>query len=184
MAIAGLSYIAEFVTHEEEAALIAAVDAEPWLDDLWRRVQHYGFRYDYKARSVDPSLRLGPLPAWAEPLARRLVAGGHMPEMPDQLIVNEYQPGQGIGAHMDAPAFGPVIGSVSLGAPCVMNFTEIAGEGREQLVLAPRSLLVLAGPARHSWKHGIPVRACDRIGDQDIPRGRRVSLTFRTVLAR
>jgi alkylated DNA repair dioxygenase AlkB len=181
MAIEGLSYGAGFVTAEEEAALIAAVDAEPWLDDLWRRVQHYGYRYDYRARAVDPSLRLGPLPMWVAFVVRRLVAGGHMPGAPDQLIVNEYQPGQGIGAHVDAAAFGPVIASVSLGAPCVINFTEIAGEGRERLVLEPRSLLVLSGPARTRWKHGIPVRASDRIGGVDVPRGRRVSLTFRTV---
>jgi alkylated DNA repair dioxygenase AlkB len=183
MAIEGLSYVLEFVTREEEAALIAAVDAEPWLTELWRRVQHYGYRYDYRARAVDPSLRLGPLPEWVAFLTRRLVAGGHMPTAPDQLIVNEYQPGQGIGAHVDAPAFGPVIASVSLGAPCVMNFVEVAGTGREQLVLEPRSLLVLAGPARSRWKHGIPVRGSDRIGDRDVPRGRRVSLTFRTVPA-
>ena len=55
-----------------------------------------------KGRKVAPSMYLGPLPAWALPLAARLVADGHMPAAPDQLIVNEYQPGQGITAQVPA----------------------------------------------------------------------------------
>lgn len=181
MAIDGLTYVADFLTDEDERSLIAAIDGEPWLDDLWRRVQHYVYRYDYKNRSVDSSQKLGALPAWAQPVAQRLAANEYMATVPDQLIVNEYMPGQGIGAHVDAPAFGPVICSVSLGTPCVMDLTEVRGEGRESIVLAPRSLLVLGGEARHRWKHAIPVRESDRIGDTDVPRGRRVSMTFRTV---
>ena len=182
MAIHGLRYIEDFVTEAEELQLLEAVDREAWLTDIQRRVQHFGYRYDYKARSVDASQRLGPLPEWAQPVVRRLADGGHMQGSPDQLIVNEYRPGQGIGAHVDAPSFGPEVCSVSLGSPCVMNFAEVAGPGRESLELARRSLLVLSGPARYGWKHAIPTRASDRIGGRDVPRGRRVSLTFRTVI--
>jgi alkylated DNA repair dioxygenase AlkB len=182
MPIEGLRYIDRFVTDAEELQLLQAIDREPWLTDLWRRVQHYGYRYDYKVRSVDASQRLGPLPDWVQPLVRRLT-GLYMEQAPDQLIVNEYQPGQGIGAHVDAPPFGPEISSVSLSAPCVMDFTEVAGPGRVSLVLARRSLLVLSGPAQYGWKHAIPVRGSDTIEGRDVPRGRRVSLTFRTVVA-
>lgn len=115
MAVAGLKYVAGFVAEPDEALLLAAVDAEPWLADLKRRVQHYGYRYDYKARKVDPTMHLGPLPAWAQPLANRLVADGHLVADPDQLIVNEYEPGQGIAAHVDCvPCFGPVVVSPTL----------------------------------------------------------------------
>ena len=62
MAVGGLKYVAGFVAGPDEASLLAAVDAEPWLADLKRRVQHYGYRYDYKARKVDPSMHLGTLP--------------------------------------------------------------------------------------------------------------------------
>jgi alkylated DNA repair dioxygenase AlkB len=51
----------------------------------------------------------------------------------------------------------------------------------DPLLLERGSLLVLAGPARYDWRHSIPARKSDRIGDQVISRGRRVSLTFRTV---
>ena len=108
MDIPGLKYVSGFVTEKNEAALLAAVAAEPWLADLKRRVQHYGYRYDYKAHKIDPSMYLGPLPAWSQILATRLVAEGHMPATPDQLIVNEYEPGQGIAAHVDCVScFGP-----------------------------------------------------------------------------
>ena len=29
------------------------MDARPWLSDLKRRVQHYGYKYDYRARAID-----------------------------------------------------------------------------------------------------------------------------------
>ena len=96
MDVPGLKYIPGFVADSDESGLLAAVDAEPWLADLKRRVQHYGYRYDYKARKVDPSLYVGPLPDWAAELAGRLHREGWFDEVPDQLIVNEYQPGQGI----------------------------------------------------------------------------------------
>ena len=183
VAIDGLRYMPAFVDESHERDLLAAIDAEPWLGDLQRRVQHHGYRYDYKARKVEPSMYLGPLPAWAQPLAGRLAADGHMPATPDQLIVNEYQPGQGITAHVDCvPCFGPVICSVTLGSSCAMKLDEVGGEREEELLLERGNLLVLSGPARYEWRHAIPGRKSDRIEGRVIPRGRRVSLTFRNVV--
>src|SRR5436190_21173243 len=160
----GLKYITGFVAEPDEAALLAVVDAEPWPPDLKRRVQHYGYRYDYKARKVDPSMYLGPLPAWAQPLADRLVADGRMTAAPDQLIVNEYEPGQGITAHVDCvPCFGPVACSLTLGSTCVMELSAAQGGEAESLLLERGSLLVLAGEARYSWRHAIPGRKTDTV---------------------
>src|SRR5438552_18393239 len=102
MAVPGLRYLPEFVDASQEQELLAAIDAEPWLADLKRRVQHYGYRYDYKAHKIDPTMYLGTLPAWAAPLVDCLSADGHM-AVPDQLIVNEYEPGHGISPHVDCP---------------------------------------------------------------------------------
>jgi alkylated DNA repair dioxygenase AlkB len=179
MEVPGLKYVASFVTEPDEAA----VDAEPWLADLRRRVQHYGYRYDYKARKVDPSMHLGPLQVWAQPLAARLVTEGHMATLPDQLIVNEYEPGQGITPHVDCiPCFGPVVCSVTLGSQCVMALSPVEGDGAEALLLERGSLVVLAGESRYRWRHAIPGRKSDKVGGRVVPRGRRVSLTFRTVI--
>ncbi|MFM7077593.1 MAG: alpha-ketoglutarate-dependent dioxygenase AlkB [Planctomycetaceae bacterium] len=183
MSISGLTYVSGYVSGSHEAPLLAAVDGEPWRGDLKRRVQHYGYRYDYTARTVDPSMYLGPLPAWAQPLASRLHADGHMPAAPDQLIVNGYEPGQGINAHVDCvPCFGPVVCSVTLGSQCVMELSPVEGGEAQPLLLERGSLLVLAGDARYAWRHGIPGRTHDIVGAQELARGRRVSLTFRTVI--
>jgi alkylated DNA repair dioxygenase AlkB len=61
----------------------------------------------------------------------------------------------------------------------MMRFTR--AETIHELLLQPRSLLVLRGPARYNWRHGIPRRHSDIIDGRRVPRGRRVSMTFRTV---
>lgn len=156
------------------------LSGEPWLNDLQRRVQHYGYRYDYRARAVDRDMYLGALPSWSQPLARRLQSDGVFSKLPDQLIVNEYEPGQGISAHIDCvPCFGPVIASLSLGSTCQMELSR--NDISMTIILRPRSLLVLAGDARAHWRHAIRARRSDLIDGARIPRTRRVSLTFRTV---
>lgn len=178
--VPGLRLAPAFLSEAEEVALLQAVDAAPWLSELRRRVQHHGYRYAYKARRVDATMQLGPLPEWTTPLTERLVRSVWFPCAPDQVIVNEYLPGQGISAHVDCvPCFGPVIASLTLGSGAVMVLTEPATGARAEVWLAPRSLLVLSGPARSSWRHAIPARRSDPGRG---PRGRQVSLTFRTVL--
>jgi len=181
--IDGLRYVANFISDSAERELLAAVDAQPWLSDLKRRVQHYGYRYDYKSRKVDPTMYLGPLPDWIQPLAARLVAEGFMAVTPDQVIVNEYLPGQGIAAHVDClPCFGPVLCSLSLGSQCVMDLTQVEDASKTSLMLERCSLLVLAGDARYLWRHAIAGRKSDKYAGQVFQRGRRVSLTFRSVI--
>lgn len=159
------------------------LDGGPWRDDLKRRVQHYGWRYDYRARKITHALRLGPLPLWLTPLASTI---GDLPEferVPDQVIVNEYCPGQGISAHVDCePCFGPAIASLSLGGAVEMVFRHRRSGERASLVLPPLSLLVLTGEARYDWTHEIPARRSNTIDGMRLPRTRRVSLTFRTVI--
>lgn len=182
MTIAGLTVHDDFVSPEHERALLAAVDAAPWLTSLRRRVQHYGYRYDYKARKVDRDMYLGPLPAWASSLIARLGEPTLFGCPPDQLIVNEYEPGQGISPHVDCiPCFGPVIASLSLGSSCVMELSRTDDQQVSAIFLAPRSLIVMRDDARLRWRHAIRARRSDRWNEAVHPRGRRVSLTFRTV---
>lgn len=182
--ISGLTYIANFIDAATEAALIETIDAQPWITELKRRVQHYGWRYDYKARNVTNDLRVGALPDWLQTYAVRLQQAGLFSEMPDQVIINEYQLGQGISAHIDCvPCFTDTIASLSLGSSCVMDFTHSETGEKSSLLLEPRSLLVLTDDARYIWQHAIAGRKTDRYNGQIIQRTRRISLTFRTVLA-
>ena len=98
--------------------------------------------------------------------------------LPDQLIVNEYTPGQGIAAHIDSALFASPIVSVSLGACCVMDFCR--GAAKVAVALPPRSAVVLDGDARHRWSHAIAARTSDVIDGVRRERTHtRVSLTFR-----
>ncbi len=181
--INGLRYIPAFISPKQETRLIADIDRQPWLNDLKRRVQHYGWRYDYAARRVDASMRLRDIPGWLIPYGNVLQEQGHFAQKPDQIIVNEYLPGQGISSHIDCvPCFEETIASLSLGSPCVMDFIHADTQEKQSLLLEPRSLLVLSGDARYRWKHGIAARKTDKYNGQSIQRRRRIALTFRNVI--
>jgi alkylated DNA repair protein alkB family protein 8 len=184
-AVPGLRRVADWTSPEEADALLRAIDAAPWSTQLKRRVQHYGHRYDYGRRSVAAASRatVPPLPEWARRVAARLAAEGLMDREADQVIVNEYLPGQGISAHVDCvPCFGPVVAAISLGSGCLMDFTHPEDGSKAAVPLAPGSLLVMTGPARFTWRHAIAARRSDPGPAGRVPRGRRVSVTFRTVV--
>jgi alkylated DNA repair dioxygenase AlkB len=178
----GASLIPDWITPAQEAALAAFLDAGDWSSELKRRVRHFGYRYDYRARSATRDSRIGPLPEALQGLAERMVEEGLFAAVPDQVIANEYLPGQGISAHVDCePCFGAVVASLSLLSGCEMRFACLESEETRAVMLPPRSLLVLAGPARSSWTHAILARRSDVSDGVRMMRGRRVSLTFRTM---
>jgi alkylated DNA repair dioxygenase AlkB len=180
--VPGLRYVPGYLNQKQQEWLLEKIDGQPWLADLKRRVQHYGYRYDYKSRAVDASAFLGPLPDWAGLVVQKLRKDGMIEQAPDQLIVNEYEPGQGIAPHIDCvPCFGETVLSLSLGSACVMIFKHSKSEEHTSLLLEAGSLLVMQGEARYEWKHGIAYRKSDIYEGQSLERGRRVSLTFRNV---
>jgi alkylated DNA repair dioxygenase AlkB len=181
LSIPGLHYYQNVLTPEHHDRLVTVIDRQPWLTSLRRRVQHYGYRYDYKSRSVDASQFLGPLPDWSIPCLKQLQDEGLIEQLPDQLIINEYEPGQGIAAHIDCrPCFGEVILSLTLSSTCIMEFTR--AETKTALLLEPCSVLIMQAEARHLWKHGIPARKTDQYAGKTLERRRRLSLTFRNVV--
>ncbi len=127
----GAAYVPHFIPSALALDLVGMLDAGVWSGELKRRVQHFGYRYDYKARAVTSDAYLGHLPARLQALGQRLVAAGHFDDLPDQVIANEYLPGQGISAHVDCePCFGGTIVSLSLLSFCEMVFREKAsGQG-------------------------------------------------------
>lgn len=181
--IPGLRYLPLYLSTTDQARLLETIDHQTWSNELRRRVQHYGYRYDYKKRTVEPSMYLGPLPDWLGKLAACMNRDALTASVPDQVIINEYEPGQGIASHVDCePCFGDTIISLSLGSPCVMVFTSLRTRADVEMLLEPGSLLILQGEARHRWMHGIPARKADVVNGQPIERGRRVSVTLRTVI--
>ena len=146
-----------------------------------------------------PHARLGPWPAYLCAAWERCVSGakGILPTaalarpLPDHAFVNVYENGGGLRAHVDIPAWWDdwVVG-LSLGAGSVMEFAP-TGKPTCQcpapigppipVWIPPRSVYVLTGDARYRFTHGIPARASDRVDGRHIPRGKRVSITFRAI---
>ena len=179
--ISGLLYIPHYISQPHHAFLIDTIGAQPWRGDLARRTQHYDYVYDYRAKTVDPASRLGDLPPWLQRIALQLAADGLMSKAPDQAIINEYVPGQGIASHIDCvPCFDDMVISLSLAASVVMDLKH--KEQHVPILLEPRSLLVLCGEARYEWTHGIAKRQQDTLDGSVIPRERRLSVTFRHVI--
>ena len=176
----GAVIVPDFVTPAEEERILLCIAQAPWMTELSRRVQHYGYRYDYRGASrPEPA---APFPRWAAVMADRL-RDRFNGALPVQCIVNEYRPGQGIGMHADHRDFGPVVTSLSLPADWPMRFRPRSVRpyardglpGDEVAVLPRRSVLVLAGAARSAWMHGI-----DR-ADTAGQAATRLSATFRTL---
>jgi alkylated DNA repair dioxygenase AlkB len=170
--IPGLAYHSDYIDAKQEAELVSAIDAEPW-DTTWkRRRQSYGHSYNKTDARRD-------IPSWAQFLVERLDGDGISGRPFDQMLVNEYFPGQGISLHKDYEPFDRTVVSLSLLSACVMDFRNVTDGRRESLLLEPRSLLVLSDEARYEWQHGIANRKSDRWKGAVIRRARRLSVTFR-----
>lgn len=183
--VPGLKYIPQFLSVDEQAASIRHIDDQPWRNDLERRVQHYGWRYDYRARTVERDMHIGPLPPWLQVIAERLFDETRsFDRVPDQAIVNEYEPGQGIAMHADRQCFGPTVATISLGDAWRMDLQPAGSKAdtKVEIMLQQGSALLMTGDARWRWFHGIAKRKKERTSNGWRPRKRRLSLTFRTVL--
>jgi alkylated DNA repair protein alkB family protein 6 len=74
----------------------------------------------------------------------------------NHVLVNEYCPGNGIMPHLDGPLFHPVISTISLGSPVLLDFynpidgqdsiesTQFEDRHLVSIYVQPRSLLVLS----------------------------------------
>ncbi|KAM4742090.1 tRNA (carboxymethyluridine(34)-5-O)-methyltransferase alkbh8 [Anableps anableps] len=199
----GLALVEDFVSPEEEALLLAAVDwsasNEAQKPLKHRKVKHYGFEFRYDNNNVDKDKPLpAGLPEECLPVLQRCLQDGYISVLPDQLTVNQYETGQGIPPHVDThSAFEDTILSLSLGAKAVMEFRH--PDGRVVPVVLPeRSLLVMKGESRYLWTHGITPRkfdlvpACEAQSHSEpsvashssltlSKRGTRTSFTFRKI---
>jgi alkylated DNA repair dioxygenase AlkB len=177
--VPGLTYVEGFLTEADESKLVGLIDAGEWSNELKRRVQQFGWQYDYKSRELDSSMRLGPLPDWALALAHQLRDKGLLPHTPDQVIVNEYLRNQGIAKHIDCvPCFADGIAMVSLLESWEMVFRHKGGQVKVKKILERGSVAIMSGQARYEWSHEIAPRYQDSNGKA---RHRRISITLRKV---
>lgn len=156
----GLSVEPNFISPEQEKAILLRLEKEPWSDDLKRKTIQYGYRYNYETKKLEQLERQ--LPEWL------IVLPGlqHF----DQLIVNNYEKGQGISKHTDHRSyFKNEIAVVSLLSDCEIEFAR-KGHPSMKLLVPRRSKLTMKDELRYEWTHEIK-----RV------KNKRISLTFRSV---
>ena len=173
----GFDYQESLISAEDEQALIERFPHLPFKPFEFhgflgnRRVVSFGWHYDYAGATLQPS---EDIPPFLLPLREQAAAfAGVSPHELQQVLINEYAPGAGIGWHRDRPMFEDVI-AISLGATCTLRLRRRQGDGWERAKheLRPRSAYLLRGPVRHEWQHSIPPVA--RL---------RYSVTFRNFVA-
>lgn len=171
-AVPGLQLAYEAVAPAEEAALIAAIEASdpqasPYDPGNARSSTSFGWKYDY---ARDAFVACAPMPPLFRAAAERAAtfAGIEAADIAECLL-NRYAPGAVIQPHTDKPVWEHIIG-LSLGTSAPMRFSEPDSGETVEIELPPRSLYLLAGPARHVWQHSLP----------PLPET-RWSITFRTL---
>ena len=185
----GLFYYPNFLTVDEGISLTTELDgSQKWTgvssSENSRRVIHYGYTYPYGGGNL---IITDPIPSTYTSLLSRVdttikdnEAIKKLDQL-DQLIINQYLPGQNIAPHIDDPSkFGPVVVCFTIGSGVSIDFTR-DGFPTYSIYVEPNSLYVMSGESRSLWRHSIAKRKNDVVLGKTIPRGVRRSLTFRSV---
>lgn len=156
---------------------ITTVPQPRWTQLSRRRLQTWP-----SALSKSNTLLASPLPPWLEsPIIARFDELGIFysspHKAPNHVLINEYEPGQGIMPHEDGAAYHPIVATVSLAAPIVLDIydkrrddqtshdnpnndahseSEIRNRGQQYRILQERrSLLITTGGLYSDYLHGI-----------------------------
>ena len=194
-----------WISAEEEAEIVRCIDQAPpiaWTPLRGRRLQSLGGL----PQPPPQMMTREPLPGWVQSICDELVRSGAFPAdtPPNHVLLNEYQPGQGIDAHKDGPLYLPHVAILSLNSHAAFLFVEdtVQRAPLTRLLLPPRGLLVFKGDAYEEHLHTVPAVEADdltrpeliRLDSTDdaahncsdnntlLPRRRRLSLTVRHVL--
>lgn len=185
--VPGLYYYPNFFSSDLSKKLFQGLtESKKWNgvmgDEKSRQVIHYGYIYSYTSKS-EPLTKTDPIPeeymALFSESSVSSLQGLPSGWQPNQLIINQYLPGQGIAGHIDHTAkFGPIVACGTLGGGVEIEFTR-AGHETQRVYVEPNSLYIMTGDSRYLWKHGITKRKSDVVKGKAIARTKRISLTFR-----
>ncbi|XP_076041593.1 putative RNA/DNA demethylase ALKBH6 [Oratosquilla oratoria] len=174
-------YIPDFITKEEELCLHSHIYNAPkpkWTCLSNRRLQNWGGLPHPKGMVAEP------IPQWLQKHMDQITQLGVFGEKkPNHVLVNEYEPGQGIMPHEDGPLFYPTITTINVGSHTILNFysmikdkendasvhskgLDFASRHLGSLLLEPRSLLVVQEDMYTSVLHGIEEVEVDEVNDK------------------
>ncbi|WVQ76850.1 hypothetical protein IAR50_006524 [Cryptococcus sp. DSM 104548] len=188
-------YVPNFITEEEEAFLLERLESSPkpkWKTvGTGRRLQYWGGTLSKGGVLLPEEIPefFTTFPDIMSRLKQTLQTAGPdgLRMEPNQVLVNEYQPGQGITPHEDGPAFEPLVATISLGSHTVLDIHHyisvtspsppmvaivpsnddearpVAAVPLAHLLLLPRSLLIMSSSLYVSHLHGIGEKAKDSV---------------------
>lgn len=165
-----LFYIPAIIDERTEHSLLQAIDSQVhrWHQLKTRKVQQWG-RIPSSSGNTDlyESQQQIAWPKWIDSLAQTFDNLGLFQSStfyPNNVLINRYEPTQGILHHTDGPSYNPYVVILSLGADCVMTFkpklttAEIGIKSDKDIcsvVLQSRSILIFAEELYTNYMHGI-----------------------------
>jgi len=170
----GLRYVADFLSPEEQAAVLQELRALTYEHDVFRgqRLKRGYAQFGYSYVSTGRKLELAAtMPGFLRTVIEKIRAFCPAEAEFNQCIVTCYLANSGIGWHTDAPRFGEAVVGISLGGEARFQFRPCGSEECSYEVKAtPGSMYLMKGAARWEYQHQVaPVKA------------ERFSLTFRHV---
>lgn len=191
MDLPGFYYFKNIIDKELSDNIIKYLNNQEWkgisASENGRKVQQYGFEYNYITRGDSEYKKIQDIPEILMNLqkialntVKEVVSEEIFNESKlNQCIVNKYEPKQGISAHIDKISFGPVIACFTLGSGTTMTFTTIRNKEKITIekYVESNSLYIMSDESRYSWMHEIK----PRVADDGVRRGTRISVTFRSV---
>lgn len=189
-------YIPNFITSNEEKHILDhfySVPKPKWTYLTNRRLQDYGGVPSEKGMIPEK------IPNWLDMYINKIYnLNVFKGKKPNQILINEYEPGQGIMPHTDGPLFYPTIATISCGSHTILEFLE-NNESRKKvcdILLEPLSLVIIKDDLYSKYLHSIYERKIDKLtedcinisftGDKRLvgdilERNTRVSVTIRNV---
>lgn len=206
--ISDVLYFENAFSQSSENSLLRLIDYEGEHSKAWRqlktrRLQCWGGMPD-DDKNIPGSG--GEIPSWLHAICTSFVQNGFFPadRPPNHVLINEYQPGQGIMHHTDGPKYLDRVVILSLCSGTVMSFRprlssdeigtlpgDLSDNRGMSIFLQPRSLLYFTNDAYNQFLHGIEARSYDQIdeveniynppGESVIYRAKRISFTIRHI---
>lgn len=157
----GFAYREALISLDEEERLLKHIRDLPFKAFDFhgfigkRRVVSFGWRYDFTELTLR---KADPIPAFLLPIREKAAAFANVQaESLQQVLINEYAAGAGIGWHRDKALFDDVI-AVSLSSPCILRFRRKRSQAWERFSqeISARSAYLLQGSSRREWEHSVP----------------------------
>ena len=182
----GLLVHDDALEHEQEEIILNHLNEYNfvWDTSTRRKLTHFGFEFDHKGENIQPPTPIPSYSAEAHHLAAQLLLNGGLDHTLNQCTVAMYDPGVGVGEHLENPLLGKTVVTIGLHGSVPIVFVPRDGSDLPKTTLYHRQRLAIAitGECLQKWKHGIPSRMEDKVDGEKFTRPQRTALIFRPPL--